>query len=88
MTECEYAVKVLTQQREAANMVFAQEAAAADFERLGLHISPTTLAGAIKDAGGLDGYASLYDYQLAIGEFIEGRRRHARRTFDLSGLSR
>jgi hypothetical protein len=87
MTDREYTVKVLTQQREAANLVFAQEAAAADFERLGLHISPTTLAGAIKDAGGLDDYQTLHDYELAIGEFICARRRHARGTFDLSGLS-
>jgi hypothetical protein len=88
MTDREYALKVLAARRETASMVFAQEAAVADLERLGQRVSPRVLAGAVKDAGGLDGYASLYDYQLAIGEFIEGRRRHARRTFDLSGLSR
>lgn len=85
MTDREYALNVLTQQREAASMVLAQEAAAADFARLGLPVSPRTLAGAISDAGDLGGYETVGAYQIALGEFVAARLRHGRRTFDLPG---
>jgi hypothetical protein len=82
-----HAQRVLSD-RNYAQMVQAQRAAVTGFEQLGQDISPRVLAGAIKDAGGLDCYATIDDYELAIGEFIARRRRHARPRFDVSSLTR
>lgn len=68
--------------RETVLLVFAQEAVVAGLERLGQRISPRVLAGAIRDAGSLDGYATVEDYGHAFAEFVSMRRRHAR--FDLA----
>ncbi len=67
----------LSPEREYDLMAFAQKTVVAGLELFGPRISPGVLAGAIEDAGGLDGYATPHDYELALGDFICMRRRHA-----------
>lgn len=67
--------------RDYALMALAQRAVVADLERLGQHVSPRVLSGAVKDAGSFDGYATPADYREAVAEFIRERQQHA--TFDL-----
>ena len=40
-----------------------------------LGYSPRVIRGAILDASGLAGYATVADYRLALVEFANGRRR-------------
>ena len=61
--------------RDYVLMALAQEAVVTGLERLGQRITPRVLAGAVKDAGGLDGYATPHDYEMALGDFISIRRR-------------
>lgn len=61
--------------RDYVLMALAQKTVVDGLERLGQHISPRVLAGAIKDAGRLDGYATPRDYPMALGDFVSRRRR-------------
>ncbi|MHB8958476.1 MAG: hypothetical protein ACYDAN_02505 [Candidatus Limnocylindrales bacterium] len=64
--------------REYAIRTLAQRNAVASLEGLGRHVSPRTLAGAVRDAGDLGWYATPADYQMALLGFIADRQRHAR----------
>jgi len=77
MTGREYALRALDERRESEAKTFAQRNAVVALERLGQHVSPHVLAGAVQDAGGLDGYATVGDYELALLDFIAARRRRA-----------
>jgi hypothetical protein len=53
----------------------AQRIVVEGLEMAGHHVTPRVLRGAIADAGGADGYATLADYSIALAQFIEARRR-------------
>lgn len=63
---------------ESTMRAHAQRNAVAAREALGMRVSARVFAGAVLDAGGLDGYATAADYELALGDFIAARQRHAR----------
>lgn len=69
MTDRDYALMALAE-RDAERGVA--------YELGGLGYSPRVIRGAIRDASGLAGYATVADYRLALVEFANGRRRHAR----------
>lgn len=56
----------------------------AERELLASGFSPRIIRGAIRDAGGLDGYASPRDYGMAVVDFANARRRHTRAPRDLA----
>ncbi len=69
MTDREYALGALAERD-------AQREAAYQLDALGY--SPRIMRGAISDAGVLAGYATVEDYKVALVDFAEARRRHAR----------
>jgi hypothetical protein len=87
MTDRDFALRVLAERRDEAAMRFAQQNVRTRLARL-QDVSPRVMAGAVRDAGSLDGYATLGDYELALEDFVDARLRHAPRRFDLAALTR
>jgi hypothetical protein len=69
MTDRDYALKVLAE-RDAQREVASQLGA--------LGYSPRVIRGAIRDAMGIGNFWSVEDYKLALVDFANMRRRHAR----------
>jgi len=75
MTDRDYAIMALAERDAEREVAYQLEA---------LGYSPRVIRGAILDASGLGGYATVEDYKLALADFANMRRRHAR--WHLPGL--
>lgn len=69
MTDREYALRTLAERDAEREVAYQLDA---------LAYSPRVIRGAIVDASGIGGYATVRDYRLALVDFANRRRRHAR----------